>query len=68
MVGTPCSRQGISLCKAILQVSTNIDHFFLTYTEKCDGRNFSHTDEVLIGSSKFGHEGVFVNYVLQHNV
>ena len=39
----PCSRHGLWLCKAILQVSTKIDHFFLTYTKKCDGRNFSYT-------------------------
>ena len=31
------------LCKAILQVSTNIRYFFLTYTEACGGRNFSYT-------------------------
>ena len=43
MVATPCSRHGLWLCKAILQVSKNIDHLFLTYTKKCDGRNFSYT-------------------------
>ena len=30
-------------CKAILQVSTNIHYFFLTYTEACGGRDFSYT-------------------------
>ena len=43
MVATPCSRHGLWLCKAILQVCINIDHFFLTYTGKCDGKNFSYT-------------------------
>ena len=41
MVATPCSRYGPWLFKAILQVTTNIDRFFLTYTKTCDGRNFS---------------------------
>ena len=43
MVGTTCSRHDLWLCKAIFQVSMNIDHFFLTYTKKCDVRNFSYT-------------------------
>ena len=43
MVATPCSRHDLWLCKAILQVSTNTEYFFLTYTEKCDGRNLSYT-------------------------
>ena len=40
--GNSFSRHGLWLCKAILQVSTNIDYFFLTYTKKCDGRNFCY--------------------------
>ena len=43
MVATPCSRHCLWLCNAIFQVSMNIDHFFLIYNEKCDGRNFSYT-------------------------
>ena len=43
MVATPCSRHSLWLCIGMLLVSTNIDHFFLTYNEKCDGRNFSYT-------------------------
>ena len=68
MVATPCSRHGLWLCKAILWVSTKIDHFFLTYTKKCDRRNFLHIGQALIGSSKLSHVGVFVNYFSQQNV
>ena len=38
-----CSRHGLWLCKAIIQVSMNIDHIFLTDTKKCEGRNLSYT-------------------------
>ena len=43
MVATPCFRHSLWLCKAILQVSMNIDHYFLSYTKKCDQSNFSFT-------------------------
>ena len=37
MVATPCSRHGLWLCKVILQVTLNINHFFLTHTGKPEG-------------------------------
>ena len=43
MAALPCYRHSLLLSKVIFQVSTNIDHFFPTYTEKCDRRNFSYT-------------------------
>ena len=53
MVATPCFRHGLWLCKAIPHVSTNIDHFFLTYTEKMWWKEFLlHIDQALIDSSK----------------
>ena len=68
MVATPCSRHSLWLLKVILQVSMNIDHFFLTYTKKMWWKEFLlHKDQALIGSSKFGHVGVSVNCVLQHS-
>ena len=42
MVATHCSRHGLWLFKVIVQVSKNFDHFFLTCTKKCDGRDFSY--------------------------
>ena len=59
-------RHGLWLCKAILQASMNIDHFFLTYTKKIWWKEFFlHINQALIGRSKFGHVGVFVNCVSQ---
>ena len=68
MVATPCSWHSLWLWKAILQVRTNIDHFFVTYTENVMKKFLLHMDQALIGSSKVGHLGVLVNYISQHNI
>ena len=68
MVATPCSRQSLTLQS---DPPSQYKHspFLPDLHQKMWWKEFLlHIDPTLIGSSKFGHVRVFVNYVLQLNV